>query len=386
MALTDMTIQTAAGPTALGAGLDQTRADIHKATHLPGYIYSAPEIIELEKEKLFMRDWLCMAPAEEIENPGDYMTSRVLGEPMIIARNEKGEINAFANVCRHRGVEVASGAGNLNEFSCPYHGWTYDLEGKLVGAPYMKEAEGFDPKSCRLSRLKSDQWAGWIFVTFNDEAEPLREFIADYIEAFDFIRQEDLRLADKMVVDLNCNWKFVSENVMDLYHVYAIHLPTFGGAIDIEAFPFHLRERGGFKSIYDAAPMVEGGKPVMNRIAWLAERGDAFSATGFAQPNLHMFARVDQIVPMVSWPLTPTTTRLVIYHMFGPENFDDPDFEAKVRKYHDFMVQVVDEDTEMIESLQRGAQSKLFKPGPMSAMEKGIHNMINGYLERLFDD
>ena len=84
--------------------------------------------------------------------------------------------------------------------------------------------------------------------------------------------------------------------------------------------------------------------------------------------------------------MTPTTTRLVIYHMFGPENFDDPDFEAKVRKYHDFMVQVVDEDTEMIESLQRGAQSKLFKPGPMSAMEKGIHNMINGYLERLFDD
>ena len=268
---------------------------------MPGYIYSAPEILELEKEKLFMRDWLCMAPAEEIENPGDYMTSRVLGEPMIIARNEKGEINAFANVCRHRGVEVASGAGNLNEFSCPYHGWTYDLEGKLVGAPYMKEAEGFDPKSCRLSRLKSDQWAGWIFVTFNDEAEPLREFIADYIEAFDFIRQEDLRLADKMVVDLNCNWKFVSENVMDLYHVYAIHLRTFGGAIDIEAFPFHLRERGGFKSIYDAAPMVEGreARDESHRVAGGARRcvlRDRLRATQSAHVRPRRSDRADGVL------------------------------------------------------------------------------------------
>ena len=153
----------------IGEGVEETRQPLHSARHLPGYVYTSPEILALEKEKIFMRDWLCMGRVEEIENPGDYMTFRVLGEPLIIARNEKGEINAFANVCRHRGVEVASGSGNLKEFSCPYHGWTYDLEGRLVGAPYMKEAEGFDPKSCRLSPLKCDTWAGWIFVNFDSE-------------------------------------------------------------------------------------------------------------------------------------------------------------------------------------------------------------------------
>ena len=96
-----------------------------------------------------------------------------MGEPMLIVRDEDGSVHAMSNVCRHRGVEVASGSGNVSEFSCPYHGWTYDLAGKLVGAPYMKEAEGFNPSSCRLKPLRVGIWAGWIFVTFNDEAPPL---------------------------------------------------------------------------------------------------------------------------------------------------------------------------------------------------------------------
>lgn len=385
MAITDGNIHDTSNALSLGSGVDGARVEINKAEHLPGHMYWSPDIFELEKEKLFMQDWLCMGRIEEIENPGDYMTFRVLGEPVIIARDEAGKINAFSNVCRHRGVEVASESGNLKEFSCPYHGWTYDLEGKLIGAPYMKEANGFDPTKCRLSPLKSDQWAGWIFICFNDEVVSLKEFLADYIADFDFLRQEDLRLADKMVVDMNCNWKFGAENVMDVYHIWAIHLATFAAAIDVETFPFDLKKRGGFSSFYDGAPMVEGGKPVMRRIPWLEERGDSFCGTGFAQPNLHMFARVDQVVPFVSWPLTPTSYRLVMYHMFPPDHFIDPDFDAKVQKYHEFMNQVVEEDREMIESLQRGAQSTLFQPGRMSVMEKSIHNTINGYLERLFE-
>ena len=100
-----------------------------------------------------MKDWLCVGRMEEIENPGDYIALRLLDEPIILARDNDGNVGAFANVCRHRGVEVASGSGNTQEFSCPYHGWLYDLQGNLVGAPYMKEAEGFDPTSCQLTPL-----------------------------------------------------------------------------------------------------------------------------------------------------------------------------------------------------------------------------------------
>ena len=132
--------------------LTQSRGDLRKALHLPGYIYHSEEIFELEKEKIFMKEWLAMARIEEFEKAGDYRTFRVMGEPVIICRDKAGVLNAFANVCAHRGVEVASGEGNLEEFSCPYHGphrgvevasgegnleefscpyhgWLYDLQG-----------------------------------------------------------------------------------------------------------------------------------------------------------------------------------------------------------------------------------------------------------------
>ena len=105
MALTDSHVRPSTGPgLATGEGLTPSRAPIHQARHLPGYIYASPEVLRLEKEKFFMKDWLCMARVEEIENPGDYMTFRVVDEPVIIARDENGALNAFANVCRHRGV------------------------------------------------------------------------------------------------------------------------------------------------------------------------------------------------------------------------------------------------------------------------------------------
>ena len=145
-----MTVRESASESGLSSGLDNMKVPLNQSRHLPGHIYTSPEILALEKERVFMKDWLCMGRVEEIENPGDYMTFRVVGEPVIVVRNEAGDINAMSNVCRHRGVEVVSGEGNLKEFSCPYHGWTYDLRGQLIGAPYMKEAEGFDPQTCRL--------------------------------------------------------------------------------------------------------------------------------------------------------------------------------------------------------------------------------------------
>ena len=132
-----------------------------RSRHVPGYIYSSPRIYELEKRNVFMKDWLCVARVEEVANPGDYMTFHIVDEPIIVSRDARGELHAFANMCRHRGVEVATGNGNTSEFSCPYHGWLYDLTGKLVGAPYMKEAEGFDPRDCALRPLRADVWAGW---------------------------------------------------------------------------------------------------------------------------------------------------------------------------------------------------------------------------------
>ena len=172
---------------AVGEGLEGFRKPIDQAWHAPGYVYSSPEIYAREKEHMFMQDWLMMAREEELANPGDFMTFRVLGEPLVIARDNAGKLNAFANVCAHRGVEVADGSGNTQEFSCPYHGWLYDLEGKLVGAPYMKEAEGFDPTKCRLKPLKLDTWRGCVFVSFNPDVVALDKSLLQFEEDFALI-------------------------------------------------------------------------------------------------------------------------------------------------------------------------------------------------------
>ena len=238
MAVTDQADQPAA-PFSKGA-----QAPLTKASHLPGYLYSSPEIYAAEKEAIFMKDWLCVGRVEEVENPGDYMTLRITDEPIVVSRDEAGALHAFANVCAHRGVEVASGAGNTKEFSCPYHGWLYDLQGKLVGAPYMKEAAGFDPANCRLKPLGLGTWAGWIFVTFNPDPLPLEQHLEPFIRECSFFKMEDAYLVDKVVMDLECNWKFAVENSLDIYHVQAVHRATFGNFVDPEGFDFDLWERG----------------------------------------------------------------------------------------------------------------------------------------------
>ena len=362
---------------------ERTRDTLPKARHLPGYVYTSPEIYQLEKEKIFMKDWLCIGRIEEIENPGDYMALRIMDEPIIVARDNDGHVNAFANVCKHRGVEVASGSGNLQEFSCPYHGWLYDLKGNLVGAPYMKEAEGFDPKNCQLEPLKIDQWRGWMFINFDPDAMPLEDFAAEYEKEFAFLHHEKTRLASKLVVDLDCNWKFVVENVQDFYHVQVLHLDTFGGHINIDDFVFNVKENGGFSSFYDAAPDTPNKESLFGQMPWLADKPMSFAYTGYLAPNFHIFGRVDESHPMVIWPLAPDKTQIIVYHVFPAEHFSQPDFEEKAGVYHNFLDAVLEEDREMVNSLQRGMNTKMFEPGPLSRMEVNLHSLLNYYLDRV---
>ena len=379
-------IESALGrtPPAIGEGIDVMRLPLSQAGHLPGYIYTSPEIYQLEKEKIFMKDWLCVARAEKLEKPGDFMTHDVMGDPIVIARDEDGELNAFSNLCRHRGVEVAEGAGNAREFMCPYHNWLYDLKGRLIGAPFMKKSEGFEPKNCRLHPLLVDTWAGWVFVNFDTRAGPLADFVAPFEKRFAFLKQETLRVAERLVYEIECNWKFVAENLVDLYHVCIVHKDTFGKFLKAEEMPVQLEADGGNTIIYEGAPHTFDGKPLFGKMPQLADQPDSFAATGYLSPNFHLFARIENMRPCVHWPLSPTRTRLVYYNLFPAEWFDRPDFTEKVAQYRRYYDQVVNEDSAMIESLQRAQSSVKYEPGRMSTLEKGLHNLVNNHIERIF--
>ncbi len=378
MAVTDGTTERTA-PFAHAA-----QEPLARASHLPGYVYASPEIYAAEKEAIFMKDWLCVGRVEEVENPGDYITLRITDEPVVVARDETGALNAFANVCAHRGVEVASGSGNTKEFSCPYHGWLYDLSGRLIGAPYMKEAAGFDPANCRLKPLKLGTWAGWIFITFNQNPLPLEQHLDPFIREYGFLQMEDAYLVDKVSMDLECNWKFAVENSLDSYHAQTVHRDTFGAFMTPESFVFDLWDRGASTVFYGAAPHTPDGKPLFGVMSALAGRGDeSFATSGFVAPNMHIFGRCENFRPGVHWPLSPTRTRLLYYNLIPREFLDRPGIDAARKTYREYYMRAIVEDEAMIESLQRGISTRAYQPGRMAKMEVAIHHAINYYVERM---
>ncbi len=367
----------------IGEGLNKAREPIHQARHLPGAVYTSPEVYQLEKEKFFLHDWLCIARVEEVEKPGDYMTFRIMDEPIVLTRDKEGKLNVFSNICRHRGADVAQGQGNTKEFSCPYHAWLYDLTGKLKGAPYMKEAEQFDFANCRLPPLRVGVWAGWVFTSFNADAPPLEEFVADFQREFGFLRQEECRLAAKFEMEFDCNWKLFNENGMDVYHFQTLHADSFGGHIPVEDFAFNLQGRGGFSGRYSAAPMTPHGKSLFGPMPWLQDKPDTFACMGFLVPNMFVIARYDSFQPTTVWPISPSRSRAISYTLLPEEAFGQPDFEEKVQVYKDFFRLIIEEDRQMVSSLQNNLGSSVFQPGPMSKLEQSVYNLINGYLDHM---
>ena len=369
----------------VGEGLEEFLKPTDDAWHAPGYVYSAPEIYELEKEHLFMQDWLMVAREEELANAGDFMTFRILGEPVVVTRDNDGGLNAFANVCAHRGVEVADGNGNTQEFSCPYHGWLYDLEGKLVGAPYMKEAEGFDPKQCRLRSLKIGAWRGCVFVSFNDDVAPLDKFMTQFEKDFAFLHPEKCRLSGRIEWKFDCNWKLVAENAMDMYHVGVLHASTFGSGTKVDDAKISLYPRGGMRIDYESQPMNPDAKPLFGQLPWIAEEAISFATMGFMQPNLHMVARSDHVRLLTGWPTGPASCHVIMYSLFPIEWFDDPNFDEKAETYHTFLHEVIEEDRDMVGSLQHAMTIKGYEPGRMAWLEQPLHHVSKGIVERLFN-
>jgi phenylpropionate dioxygenase-like ring-hydroxylating dioxygenase large terminal subunit len=367
-------------------GFDDVLLPLDRARHAPGYVYGSTEMLQVEKDRVFTKDWLCVGRTEELETPGDYLTLRILGEPILVARDQDGALGSFMNICRHRGVEVAQDKGNAKDFCCPYHGWLYDLKGKLIGAPYMKETKDFDPSRCQLTQLRTEVWAGNVFVTLNQQAPRFEEFIADFEADFGFLKPEECRLADKLEVDLGCNWKLLIENLLDVYHVSVLHVNTFGRFVTPKTYDARLRKNGGLIAYYTAAPLTPNGTSLFGKLPWLADKPDSFACQGHLAPNMNILARSDLVKFYVIWPLAPDRCRLVAYSLLPPSYFEQPGFKEKVEVYHQHMLDFLAEDETMIMSLQNVMSSDHFEPGPMSSLEISIHHVISSHLRRLAGD
>ncbi len=364
----------------------QSGHKLERARHLPGDIYYSQEIYQKELEVYFLHDWLFVGREDQYPNPGDYEARRIIGRPILITRNSEGELGAYYNMCQHRGVEIAEGRGNAKYLSCPYHGWTYDMDGRLKGAAFMRETEGFAPANCRLPQIHLKVWRGNIFISFAETPPDFQAQMADFEREFAPLHTERCRVADVSSFTLQCNWKFLHENLMDFYHVGVLHANSFGKRFTWTPENVLLNDDGGIMIRYDAAPSTPEGAALFGKSPWLEQEPNSFARTGFLPPNLTLFARVDMVKLMEAWPIGPDACEVMIYMLFPEEFFADPEFEAKVKVYKDFQHIIYEEDRSMIESMQRAMHLPVYQPGRMSVMEKPIHHFLKGYVNRMFAD
>jgi phenylpropionate dioxygenase-like ring-hydroxylating dioxygenase large terminal subunit len=205
--------------------LEASTLDVTEAMTLPPECYTSPVFYEFEKEAIFYREWLCLGRAEQIPNPGDYLALTIANEPLVVVRDTKNQVSAMSAVCRHRGTVIAEGAGNCGRaLRCPYHWWTYDLHGQLIGAPGMAQTNGFDKRGIRLPRLKVELWNGFIFANFDENAGPLAPRLLDLDRLLANYHLADLMTTPPDVLpDLPFNWKIMMENGVEPYHAPFLH-------------------------------------------------------------------------------------------------------------------------------------------------------------------
>lgn len=354
--------------------------DINQAHHLPGHVYSSPEVAKREKERIFLRQWLCVLREEEIANPGDYVALRIAGEPVVISRDAQGQVVAFMNVCLHRGVEVAYGAGNTELFRCPYHSWAYNGSGKLIGAPRIKET-GRDMSNCQLPRVRSALWQGWVFINFDPQAQDFAEFIGPVEQAAPWYRTGECRIARKLTFDVACNWKFIAENLLDWYHASVVHAGTFGKYYKLgpEPLPATLLPQGASVIQFDNSTRSVDPNLPFPRLPWLPQ-DNVFSGKGAMFPNMNFWSGMDSLRMWHLWPQGPGMTHAVCYILLPEAAFGVDDFDAKLEQYCNYVRQVALEDKGALESLQRGVDSAHFVPGPLSHLELQLQHLLKHYV------
>lgn len=192
-----------------------------QATTLPSGAYTDPAFTALEVEKLFAADWICVGRTDEIPEPGDYLTHRIVETPVMVMRQADGSIKALVNACRHRSSELLSGSGHVAKIVCPYHAWSYDLTGDLKMAPFM--GKHFDKSGVCLPELRTDEWEGWLYVTLDADVAPIAQRLGSLSQRVENYRMDEQVNVHRGNEVWDCNWKSLAENFTESYHLFSSH-------------------------------------------------------------------------------------------------------------------------------------------------------------------
>ncbi len=368
------------------ADLSGVRHPLSSSLTLPPACYHDESWLKRELDQMFQRSWLCVGRSDRARNPGDYFTFKAGKTDLIIMRDEQNTLHAYANTCRHRGMPLARGEGNCRALVCPFHGWSYELDGGLRSAPRMETCEQFDTSKFGLVDFPLITSDGLAFVHLGENPEPLEDWLVDFGEVhapWDLGGMVTTRVRE---FDVHCNWKTFIEVFNEYYHLPYVHPdsisdyyhepdtpdPVMGeyttqfGATDGPAAVLAKSQGDTLPDI----PGLSGRFANGTRYTWI------YPATTFAASN-------DALWMYQAMPLTPDRCHVIQTVAFPEASTHLPDFEEKAQGYYERIDIAIDEDLPFLVEQQQGLSSPHARQGRFSALEPSVGNFACWYAEQM---
>jgi Rieske 2Fe-2S family protein len=356
------------------------------ARTLPGRYYTSAEVFSAEVERIFYSGWVCVGRAAQIAQPGDYLLAQVVGESIIVVRDRDRRPRALFNVCRHRGTRmcVEEQGHFASSIQCPYHAWTYGLDGQLLAARHMQETAGFERRNFPLHAAALAEWEGFLFLNLAREPEPFERLFAPLVGKFAAWHLPELHRARRIEYDVQANWKLIIQNYSECYHCPLIHpaldrlSPSTSGRNDLSEGPF----LGGYMTMNEpgGSMTIDGHtrRPPLGEVAG-EELGRVYYYSIF--PNLLLSLHPDYAMAHTLWPQDAGRTRIVCEWYFDPASMTEPDFDpSDAVEFWDLTNR---QDWHVCELSQLGVSSIGYTPGPYANAEGLLYAFDEYYLKIL---
>ena len=333
--------------------------DMQPTMSLDARYYTDPQIFEIERSGLLAETWQFAGHAAQLSAPGDYFTFEIAGEPLFSIMGRDGEIRTYYNVCQHRAHQLVSGSGSTKVIVCPYHAWSYELTGELRAAPNSKSVPGFDKSKICLNQVPTENFCGFIFVNLDPNARPMDEWfpgVRDELTAF-VPHIKDLRPAEWVEIPETCNWKVSVENYSECYHCSLNHETFSTGVVKPETYDIQpqghcLRHTTECQNLDKMSyPIdVEANAHAGSYSSW------------FLWPMFSFQVYPGNVLNTYHWRAIDANNVVVWRGWYTTDG--QPDEVTRQLAKQDRETTVA-EDITLVESVQRGLQSRGYRPGPL---------------------
>jgi carnitine monooxygenase subunit len=346
--------------------------DPREGLSLPGWVYHDPAFFKVEMDRVIRPSWQVVCHCNDIPNAGDWHSLELLGENVIVLRGDDGAVRAFHNVCRHRASRIVDGSsGCVKKLVCPYHGWSYEKDGRLSGVPGKADYPGLDIGRLGLHLVEAEVWHGFIFIRLESSGQSVAKMMAPYEEMIAPYRFEEMQAFGRVTLRPRAvNWKNIADNYSDGLHIPVAHpglTRLFGRGYGIEANEHVDRMWGDLVERPSANPSERAYQKYLPRVDHLPEERQRHWLYFKLWPNVAFDIYPDQVDFMQFIPVSPSQTliREIAYAL------PDSRREMKAARYLNWRInrQVNAEDTALIARVQAGMQSRSYQPGPLGESE-----------------